>query len=94
MRRAIETVGIVGILVATIGLATYQQACTPAQTAADANFAACVLVTAATDEVAGMAPGAIVADVIAKCGGDAATIATILDAEAKAKALRASKVAK
>ena len=79
-------------LIASIGLLAI--ACTPAQTAADANFAACVIVTAATDEVGGMAPGAIVADVIAKCGGDAGTIATILDAEAKAKAMRAAKASK
>lgn len=56
-----------------------------------ANFAACVIVTAATDEIAGMQPGAIAVDCVAKCGGDLAAVALVLDAEARAKVIRASK---
>ena len=62
----------------------------PGVATAGANFAACVLVTATTDEIAGMQPGDIAVDCLNKCGGDLASIATILDARAKEKALEAA----
>lgn len=62
----------------------------PGVATAGANFAACVLVTATTDEIAGMQPGAIAVDCLAKCGGDLTSIATVLDARAKSKAMLAA----
>jgi hypothetical protein len=52
-------------------------------TPAVATTAACIITTAAADESQGMAAIAIVEDVVAKCGADALTIATVLDAETK-----------
>lgn len=64
------------------------QACTPAQVVTEApavaTTGACIVTTVAADDAAGMQPLAVVDDVIAKCGTDALTVATLLDAETKA----------
>jgi hypothetical protein len=55
-----------------------------------ANFAACVLVTAAEDAVAGMKPAQVAIDVVSKCGGSLEQVAQVLDAAARRDAILAS----
>lgn len=63
-----------------------------------ANFAACVIVRAATDAIEGMPANKVTADVIDTCGcpdtanptACTAAVNQILDAEAKSRAMRAS----
>jgi hypothetical protein len=52
----------------------------------DVALVQCVLATYSTDEAAGMTAAAIAADELAKCGSDAATIASIVDAHEAANA--------
>lgn len=82
-------------LLVAIGVALFA-ACTPAAvvaaTPAVATTAACIITTSAEDVQAGMPAVQVVEDVIAKCATDAASIATILDAEAKAQTIAGGKL--
>jgi hypothetical protein len=64
--------------------------CTPAQQAAGVNLAVCILTTYSTDIAAGETDVAAIADTIAKCGTDAVSVATTLDAS-RAAQLRMTK---
>ena len=62
--------------------------CTPQQVSAipsDVSLAICIITTTATDVALGETPPQVVADDLAKCGTDVATIASVLDAETKAQ---------
>jgi hypothetical protein len=52
----------------------------------DVALVQCVLSTYATDSAAGMSAAAIASDELAKCGSDAGTIASIVDAHEAANA--------
>jgi hypothetical protein len=84
-----RSVVVRGVLAATMVLGLISAACTGAQVVAVApavaNVGACIITTAAADQQRGLSAIATVEDVIAKCGADAASIATILDAETKAQ---------
>jgi hypothetical protein len=84
MIRPLETASVAAILVA-IGLSTYEQACSGAQTGtavqAGVNLAVCVLGVVAKDW--GEPAATVAADALATCGSDAATIAPLLDQSTK-----------
>lgn len=75
---------------ATVALATLPAANCAATAVAsipsDVALIQCALSTYATDSTAGMSAAAIASDELAKCGSDAGTIASILDAHEAANA--------
>ena len=58
---------------------------------AGVQLALCVINGYAADTQAGMSAAAITLDLVAKCGTDAATIAVLLDAQARAEHAKAAK---
>lgn len=64
-------------------------AVSPAVAVPVVDVGVCIISTTAQDIAAGMSPIAIVGDDVSKCGADLPTIASLLDAEAKAEIVAA-----
>ena len=68
-----------------IALCLVLAACTPAQTVAGVTLAVCILNTYSADIASGMSDAAAVVDTVTRCGTDAVSVATTLDASRAAE---------
>lgn len=83
MRTLLAFAGMVLMGDAASGCLSSAQA--PNAVAAGLDFAVCVIGVYAHDHAAGQSDTAIVADAIAQCGGDAASVVRVLDSHKAAE---------